>query len=248
MAGQFEYVAPLYQQVRETIRTKIIEGEWGIGCVIPGDSELSRQLGVSVGTVRKALDELARQRIVVRERGRGTYINRPTTWANGMRFGLREDNGKLVSAIISILLTETSPATHQELLKFNLKVRHGRVPLIHHIVRKWDNDGRTICADHIALNPTALQRLPQGDELFSTKLDQLCTDQFIMGVSHSEYSFELEREDAIDPALMDCFPKEAAGRLVTCRRTVFTSTDRTALISKQLVDLSQVAYRIGADP
>lgn len=247
MAGQMEFVAPLYQQVRENIKAKIVQGEWGVGSVIPGDSELSRQLGVSVGTVRKALDELARQRLVVRERGRGTFINRPTIWATEASFGLHGANGTLVSPSISILQIDTVPATEQEILAFNLKVRRRKETLIHRIFRQWKGDGRTICADRITLDPIALQRLPQGAELLSPALDQLCADQCIMGHSHSEYSFQLKRQETIDAILRNCFPQDADGCLVSCLRTVFTSTEKVALISKQLVDLSSVAYRLGAE-
>lgn len=42
--------------------------------MLPSESEIGRELGASQGTVRKALDMLARDRLVVRRQGKGTFV------------------------------------------------------------------------------------------------------------------------------------------------------------------------------
>jgi GntR family transcriptional regulator len=65
---------PLYRQVRDIMLQRIARGEWQPGALLPAEPKLGLELGVSPGTVRKALDELAAQHLVVRQQGRGTFV------------------------------------------------------------------------------------------------------------------------------------------------------------------------------
>jgi GntR family transcriptional regulator len=67
---------PLYRQVRELLVRRIADGLWAPGQPIPSEPEIASELGVSQGTVRKALDEMAAENLVVRRQGRGTYVAR----------------------------------------------------------------------------------------------------------------------------------------------------------------------------
>jgi GntR family transcriptional regulator len=65
---------PLYRQVRDILVRRIADGVWQPGEAIPSENDIALDLGVSQGTVRKALDEMAADKIVVRRQGRGTYV------------------------------------------------------------------------------------------------------------------------------------------------------------------------------
>lgn len=65
---------PLYEQIKELITQSLIAGEWGPGESIPSEMELAVRFNVSQGTVRKAIDALAAENIVVRRQGKGTYV------------------------------------------------------------------------------------------------------------------------------------------------------------------------------
>jgi GntR family transcriptional regulator len=65
---------PLYQQVREALLVRMGQGEWQAGSLLPSEVELAQQFEVSQGTVRKAIDSLAADNLVVRRQGRGTYV------------------------------------------------------------------------------------------------------------------------------------------------------------------------------
>ena len=65
---------PLYQQVKDLLRRRIVDGTWRPDEVLPSEGRLAAELGVSQGTVRKALDEMAAQKLVVRRQGRGTFV------------------------------------------------------------------------------------------------------------------------------------------------------------------------------
>ena len=55
---------------------RIADGVWQAGHMLPSEPDIAADLGVSPGTVRKALDELTAENLVVRRQGRGTYVAR----------------------------------------------------------------------------------------------------------------------------------------------------------------------------
>ncbi len=67
---------PLYKVVEEFIRERIDLGELIPGDLIPSESRLSQRLNVSVGTVRKAIDILEKEKLLFRHQGKGTYVSR----------------------------------------------------------------------------------------------------------------------------------------------------------------------------
>ncbi|MDR0703056.1 MAG: GntR family transcriptional regulator [Azoarcus sp.] len=66
--------SPLYRQIKSLILQALEVGEWRPGQVIPSEQELAVRFNVSQGTVRKAIDEMAADNILVRKQGKGTYV------------------------------------------------------------------------------------------------------------------------------------------------------------------------------
>lgn len=65
---------PLYREVQWRITRALAAGEWKPGEAIPSETRLAQQFGVSIGTIRRAIDELVAGRILVRQQGRGTFV------------------------------------------------------------------------------------------------------------------------------------------------------------------------------
>jgi GntR family transcriptional regulator len=65
---------PLYKQVKHLLTQSLAAGEWKPNEAIPSESRLAKRFNVSIGTVRKAIDELTAERILVRQQGRGTFV------------------------------------------------------------------------------------------------------------------------------------------------------------------------------
>lgn len=65
---------PLYKEVKIRITRALAGGEWKPGEAIPSESRLARQFDVSIGTIRKAIDELVAEKILLRHQGRGTFV------------------------------------------------------------------------------------------------------------------------------------------------------------------------------
>ncbi len=66
--------SPLYQQIKSLILRGLQAGEWKPGDLIPSELELAARFKVSQGTVRKAIDELSAENLLVRRQGKGTFV------------------------------------------------------------------------------------------------------------------------------------------------------------------------------
>ena len=65
---------PLFRAVRRSLLRAIEAGSVAPGQALPSESGLACTFGVSVGTVRKAVDDLVAEHILVRRQGRGTFV------------------------------------------------------------------------------------------------------------------------------------------------------------------------------
>ncbi len=68
---------PLYHQLYEILRGKIVRGEWQPGEMIPTEVELMQRHAVSRTTVRQVLDLLVRDGLIFRQQGRGSFVAHP---------------------------------------------------------------------------------------------------------------------------------------------------------------------------
>ncbi len=66
--------SPLYQQIKALMTKSLQHAEWRPGEAIPSEMELAARFKVSQGTVRKAIDELAAENLLVRRQGKGTFV------------------------------------------------------------------------------------------------------------------------------------------------------------------------------
>lgn len=66
---------PLYRRVKEQLVREIGQGRYPVTDPLPSEQKLAARFGVAQGTVRRALDELARENLVIRHQGRGTFVH-----------------------------------------------------------------------------------------------------------------------------------------------------------------------------
>ena len=67
---------PIYRQISEYLHRGITAGRWLPGDRLPIEAELAANLGVAVGTLRKALAQLEKDGLLERRQGSGTYVKR----------------------------------------------------------------------------------------------------------------------------------------------------------------------------
>ncbi len=67
-----------YEELSQWIKNRILDGSFPVGTKIPSENELSVQFGYSRQTVRQAIGTLETQGYLVRSKGSGTYVHRPS--------------------------------------------------------------------------------------------------------------------------------------------------------------------------
>ena len=103
--------SPLYRQIKDFLIRSLQEGEWGPGDAIPSEGELATRFNVSQGTVRKAIDEMAAENLLVRRQGKGTFVathDDPRSFYRFLR--LVPNDGKSVQSVSDPFCCETVAA------------------------------------------------------------------------------------------------------------------------------------------
>ena len=65
---------PIYKEIRRAMLSRLEQGAWAPGMAIPSEAKLKEEFGVAIGTIRKAVDELVAENILIRQQGRGTFV------------------------------------------------------------------------------------------------------------------------------------------------------------------------------
>src|SRR5256885_1418111 len=143
---------PLYAQVRECLIERIRSGEWKPGQLIANEFEIAAEFGVSQGTARKAIGDLASEGLVVRRQGRGTFVVEHTPAHVLFRFfNLFDEAGAAVIPDSRDMKVSCAVADAQERKALGLD-HNARVI---RIARTRTRDGTPLMAETIAL-PEAL--------------------------------------------------------------------------------------------
>lgn len=139
---------PLYYQVKEHLIQRIVEGTWLPGTALPSESQLAVELGVSQGTVRKALDEMTAEKLVVRRQGRGTFVAEHTQeQALFHFFRLADSDGVAPIPSSEVVSLSERSATDYEISKLGLSVGG----LVSEIVRVRRLEGEPVVLEEIVL-------------------------------------------------------------------------------------------------
>jgi GntR family transcriptional regulator len=113
---------PLYAQTEELLTRRIAAGEWPPGAPIPAEPALAAELGVSPGTVRKALSGLERRRLIERRQGRGTFVAEHSSERSLFHFfrvvDLRDAKHEPTSLVLDC---RTGPATAEQAAALGLE-------------------------------------------------------------------------------------------------------------------------------
>lgn len=108
---------PVYYQLKKEIEQRILNKEWNVGQCISSERELSEEYSLSRMTVRQAIGELVSEGVLVREKGRGTFICEPKVRQKDMTSlsEIAERNGlKLETRVKELSLIDT-PEKYKEI-------------------------------------------------------------------------------------------------------------------------------------
>lgn len=153
--GDSPTFSPLYRQIKALLTRGLQDGEWKPGELIPSETELAARFGVSQGTVRKAVDELAAANLLVRRQGRGTYVATHQEDRAQFRFlRLRPDHGGEPGPMESRILECRRLRAPVDVARA-LQLRTGEAVV--QVRRRLSFEGRPVVLDEIWL-PAALFR------------------------------------------------------------------------------------------
>jgi GntR family transcriptional regulator len=140
---------PLYEQIKILITQSLVVGEWRPGEVIPSELELASRFKVSQGTVRKAIDELAAENILVRRQGKGTFVATHAEEHTQYRFlRIVELSGKKEIPVSQVLHCERGKADSTAAERLGLK-RGAPVMTVRRLLRF---SGEPVILDAICLS------------------------------------------------------------------------------------------------
>ncbi len=198
--GQPLRFRPLYSQVREALVSRLIDGSWPPGMLLPSEHQLAAELGVSQGTVRKALDAMAADNLLVRRQGRGTFVAEPEDGRMIFQFfRLVADDGHRGlpdSSVISIRRADPTPVELEM-----LQLSAGQA--VWHIERTRELDGRTVIAERICLPADRFPGLDRIDPI-PNNVYALYAQSFGLIIARAEERVKTMTASDADAALLDC--------------------------------------------
>jgi GntR family transcriptional regulator len=228
---------PLYGQVRDLLIARIARGEWKPGQLLPAEPRLAAELGVSAGTVRKALDELAADRLVVRQQGRGTYVAAATPDTSLFHFfRLVDRNGRRLVPASRELARDRGPADRIEAERLAIAVG---APVLR-LRRLRPIDGAPCVLERISV-PEALMPglLDAAGELPNT-LYVLYEQQYGLSVRRAEELIgAITLDDPADAAVMGLPP---GAPVLAIERVARTFDQRPIEWRRSLVDTTRIRY------
>ncbi|MBT9386297.1 GntR family transcriptional regulator [Pseudooceanicola sp. CBS1P-1] len=105
MTAQEDSRLPAYMRLRDRLAARIAAGEWQAEQALPSENALTRDSGLSVGTVRKAIQQLVDEGLLERRQGAGTFLRKPAFDSSLFRFFALRDGGDSPSIPASRLLS-----------------------------------------------------------------------------------------------------------------------------------------------
>jgi len=157
VAGGTPIAHPLYKEVKLRLTRGLMSGQWRPGEAIPSESRLAAMYEVSLGTVRKAIDELVAEKILVRQQGRGTFVAAHTEDRNLYYFfHIVGQDGRKENPVSSMLSFAAGRATADEASTLGI-ARNDAVLRVRNLLRLSD---RPVVVDDIVI---AAARFPAMD-------------------------------------------------------------------------------------
>lgn len=230
--------SPLYQQIKALIMRGLQAGEWKPGEAIPSELELAARFRVSQGTVRKAIDELAAENLLVRRQGKGTFVATHSEQKIQYRFlRLQPEGGEPVPMQRQFLDCRRIPAPAD--VARALALRAGEMAV--EVRRTLSQNGRPIVLDDIWLPASLFKGLTaqrMGD--YKGPLYGLFESEFGVRMIRAE---EKIRAVAADGEVAGVLGVDAGSPLLSVERLSFTYGDKPVELRRGFYDTSTHHYR-----
>lgn len=162
--GKSLVAAPLHEQVKSRIIERIRTGIWSEGDVLPAELDLAKLLGVSYGTIRRAMGDLTHEGIVMRRRRTGTVVTgrmpNHTLSRFYQYFRLHTASGKLTTTEQTVVSVDVRAATAVERKRLKLTVR----AKVSHMVRVRRSGKKPVMVDNVIIPKAQFPDFPDTPE------------------------------------------------------------------------------------
>ena len=150
-----------YQEVKQKITEDLVRGRYPMGQALPAEKDLSKELDVSIGTLRKAVDELVADGIVVRRQGKGTFVAEHDVKRLLYYFFhvVKHDADKKINPRVDLVSLQSASANKEEAEK--LEIKEGAA--VWRIINRLYLEDRCVMIDHITLDKKRFKNLTRSD-------------------------------------------------------------------------------------
>jgi len=213
---------PLYMQIKALIVASLDGGEWPPGEAIPSEFALARRFRVSQGTVRKALDVLAAQSLVVRRQGKGTFVSTHTEEKTSLfRFlRIRRNDGRDEYPASRLIDVRRGKASGEVARSLELKL--GDAVFV--LRRVLEYGGQPVVLDEIALSAALFKGLTRAKlEAYQGSMYSFFETQFGVRMLKAQEKLRAVSADAQTAAILGV---RAGDPLLAVDRVTLTYGDR----------------------
>ena len=230
---------PLYRQLAEKIKEEIYKGTYKQDQQIPTEIELCSMYSVSRSTVRKAIEQLANDRLLIKIHGKGTFVAPPVARSSSTGFvshtkAMQQLGKHLTSRVLSTTLL---PPTEIEKDFFQISQLSEKVITVQ---RLRCTDDTPMCIETIFL---PMRHLSLLQEDFSGSFYQILRDKYNIYPSSGYRTFEICHATKEEAALLNVSCEEA---LILIRDYVHDQNGDPLHISKRVHSGNTIQYGISA--
>jgi GntR family transcriptional regulator len=220
---------PIYVQIEEILKEKILHGDYAVGLAIPSERELSETFGVSRMTVRQSIIQLVNSGLLYREKGRGTFVASPKFEQplNGLTSFTEEMRNRGMKPSSKIITFEKQIPSFD--IRDDLKLDEGEEVFFITRIRNADD------------KPMAIERSYIPNKLLPNLSKEKLHGSFY-NLVENEYGFEIK--NAIQQMEASIITKEDAKYLNMDTTGVVLIIKRTSFLSNgQPFEIVRSAYR-----
>jgi GntR family transcriptional regulator len=231
------FAGPLYVQVAGILRAKIFASEWTPRAPLPNEVSLARDIGVSIGTVRKALEMLENEHLIHRRQGRGTFVVETSDETELERFSNLVSGLEKLRADPLTWTLSTGEATSEEANVLMLPP----ATKVHRLEALWSVGDKLKVFERITVEearfPGLHQHLGEGGQF----LFPIYRRHYQVVVNRVSESLTAENADETVASRLDIAKGQA---LMRADRTAFDMQGRPVEWSRRYMHLARCAYAV----
>ncbi len=234
--------SPLYRQIKALLVRGLQAGDWLPGQAIPSEIELAARYRVSQGTVRKAIDEMAMENLLVRRQGKGTFVASHAEQATQYRFlRLMPDEGEAAALQRRLLDCRRMRAPSQVARLLDLKAGEAAVQVRRLLLTPDPVSPRPVVLDDLWLPGTLFKGLT-AERLAAWRgpLYRLFEAEFSVQTIRAEEKIRAVAAGPEEAALLELPP---GAPLLSVERLTFTYGDRPVELRRGLYHTAAHHYR-----